>query len=397
MAAFNEDVGPMPSVNPAISVLRLFQMFFTPALVATIVEQTNVYARLILGNARPWREVSDSDIWAFFGFCILMGINHLPALHHYWSSDPIFHYAPVADRISQDRFLAIWRFMHFTHASPPPTPSTPSPSTHHAPPPDRLYKVRPVITAVLAACRAHYWPNREQAVDEAMVAFKGRSSMKQYLPMKPVKRGFKIWVRADSHNGYICQFECYTGRKGDTTEVGLGGLVVTRLTRDLVGKNYHIYMDSFFPSVPLYHALLTDTGTGTVRTIRRSFPPDLKVMAKKGLAKRGDSVVRQDGNVCVTVWQDSRPTSFMSSGHCSDQTRVVQCKQRDGTRLDVDCPLCIVDYMGGVDTGDQYRKYHVRVKSRKSYKYTFEVCLFNAFIISKHTSCTHNKSYNFII
>ena len=69
--------------------------------------------------------------------------------------------------------------------------------------------------------------------------------MKQYLPMKPVKRGFKIWVRADSHNGYICQFECYTGRKGDTTEVGLGGSVVTRLTRDLVGKNYHIYMDSF--------------------------------------------------------------------------------------------------------------------------------------------------------
>ena len=119
MAAFNEDVGPMPSVNPAISVLRLFQMFFTPALVATIVEQTNVYARLILGDARPWREVSDSDIWAFFGFCILMGINHLPALHHYWSSDPIFHYAPVADLISRDRFLAIWHFMHFTHASPP--------------------------------------------------------------------------------------------------------------------------------------------------------------------------------------------------------------------------------------------------------------------------------------
>ena len=194
-----------------------------------------MYARLILGDARPWREVSDSDIWAFFGFCILMGINHLPALHHYWSSDPIFHYAPVADRISQDRFLAIWRFMHFTHASPPPTPS---PSTHPAPPPDRLYKVRPVITAVLAACRAHYRPNREQAVDEAMVAFKGRSSMKQYLPMKPVKRGFKIWVRADSHNGYICQFECYTGRKGDTTEVGLGGSVVTLLTRDLVGKIY---------------------------------------------------------------------------------------------------------------------------------------------------------------
>ena len=73
--------------------------------------------------------------------------------------------------------------------------------------------------------------------------------MKQYLPMKPVKRGFKIWVRSDSHNGYVCEFECYTGRKGEKTEVGLGGSVVTRLIRDLVGKSYHVFMDNFFSSV----------------------------------------------------------------------------------------------------------------------------------------------------
>ena len=103
-----------------------------------------------------------------------------------------------------------------------------------------------MISAVVAACRANYQPHLEQAIDEAMVAFKGRSSMKQYLPMKPVKRGFKVWVRADSHNGYVCEFECYTGKKGNTTEVGLGGSVVTRLTRDLVGKSYHIYGQFFF-------------------------------------------------------------------------------------------------------------------------------------------------------
>ena len=103
--------------------------------------------------------------------------------------------------------------------------------------------------------------------------------MKQYLLMKPVKRGFKIWVRADSHNGYVCEFECYTGKKGDTTEFGLGGCVVTRLTRDLVGKAYHIFMVSFFL---LYHQLLSDRiyCTGTLRSNRRNFPPDLKDAAK---------------------------------------------------------------------------------------------------------------------
>ena len=125
--------------------------------------------------------------------------------------------------------------------------------------------------------------------------------MKQYLPMKPVKRGFKIWVRADNHNGYVCEFECYTGKKGD--EVGLGGSVVTRLTRDLVGKAYHIFMDRFFSSIVLYHQLLLDRiyCTGTVRSNRRNFPPDLKDAAKRGLASRGDRVVRQDGNVSVCV------------------------------------------------------------------------------------------------
>ena len=144
--------------------------------------------------------------------------------------------------------------------------------------------------------------------------------MKQYLPMKPVKRGFKIWVRADSHNGYVCEFECYTGRKGERTEVGLGGSVVTRLTRDLVGKHYHIYMDSFFSSVFLYRDLLLDNiyGTGTLRTHRRNFPPALKDCAKKGLGCRGDRVMRQDGNVVVTVWQDTRPVTFISSGHHPD-------------------------------------------------------------------------------
>ena len=133
---------------------------------------------------------------------------------------------------------------------------------------DRLWNVRPIIRAILDACGANYHPHREQAINEAMVGFKGRSCIKQYRPKKPIKRGFKIWVRADSHN--VSQFECYTGKKGTTSEVGLGGSVVKRLTRDhLVGKGYHIFMDSFFSSVNLYKKLLIDNiyATGTLTYI----------------------------------------------------------------------------------------------------------------------------------
>ena len=36
--------------------------------------------------------------------------------------------------------------------------------------------------------------------------------MKQYLPMKPVKRGLKVWMRAEAENGYESAFEVYTGK-----------------------------------------------------------------------------------------------------------------------------------------------------------------------------------------
>ena len=91
---------------PNISVLGLFQLFMTPVLVASIVENPcgNGYAHLVLGDARPWREITPEDIMGFLRLQYLMGINHLPALHHYWSTDPIFHYAPITETISLDRF-----------------------------------------------------------------------------------------------------------------------------------------------------------------------------------------------------------------------------------------------------------------------------------------------------
>ena len=46
--------------------------------------------------------------------------------------------------------------------------------------------------------------------------------MKQYMPLKPVKRGLKVWVRADALTVYFCDFEVYVGKPSDgtTTEVG---------------------------------------------------------------------------------------------------------------------------------------------------------------------------------
>ena len=151
-----------------------------------------------------WEYVSAEEIWAYMGFMILMGINHLPALADYWKLDPTYHYGPVADRITRDCFLEISRYLHFADNSTLLPRSDPEY--------DKLGKVRPVIRILSERFLKNYNAHRENSIDEAMIKFKGRSSMKQYLPKKLVKRGFKVWVRANAVTGYLCEFDVYTGK-----------------------------------------------------------------------------------------------------------------------------------------------------------------------------------------
>ena len=152
-----------------------------------------------------WNPITDEELRAFFGFSILMGINHLPAIDDYWSRDPHLRYGPIADKISRQRFRDISRYLHFVdndHLAPRGDPFY-----------DRLGKVRPLIEHLSERFEDVYKPTQNVAVDEAMIKFQGRSSLKQYMPMKPVKRGIKVWVLGDSSNGYFSKFKVCTGKQ----------------------------------------------------------------------------------------------------------------------------------------------------------------------------------------
>ena len=78
-----------------------------------------------------------------------------------------------------------------------------------------------------------YKPGRELSVDEAMVAFKGRHYIKQYIQGKPTKWGFKVWVLASSH-GYVLQGNVYLGKKDNRhCEMFLGTQVVMNLMKTI--------------------------------------------------------------------------------------------------------------------------------------------------------------------
>ena len=168
-----------------------FRLFFTTTLMDLIVAQTNLYAQQTMDESEfeSWTQVTAEELWAYMGFCILMSINHLPSLKDYWKTDEVYHYAPVVDRISRKWFLDISRYLHFTDNRILPHQNDPG---YHW-----LQKVQPVIDSVMEACMTNYNPSVNISIDEAMIAFKGRASIKQYMPKKTYKKGYQgldeIW------------------------------------------------------------------------------------------------------------------------------------------------------------------------------------------------------------
>ncbi len=133
--------------------------------------------------------------------------------------------------------------------------------------------IRPIIDKLTQSCIDLYNPHTWNSIDEAMIPFKGRSMIKQYLPKKPVKRGIKVWVCADAVNGYVSEFQVYLGKQGNRSEKYLGERVVKDLT-----------------SVNLFKSLFQDLiyACGTLRSNRIGYPQEFKPFLKKGFPKRGN-------------------------------------------------------------------------------------------------------------
>ena len=133
------------------------------------MDETNRYAEQSLRGAE-WSMNAD-EIRAYLGFMILMDVNKLPEKRDYWSNSEYLHYSPISDRITRDCFEQITRYLHFVDNDILPARGEEGYF--------RTQKVDPVISALKQNSQAAYYPNREVSIDEAMISFKGRSSMKQ--------------------------------------------------------------------------------------------------------------------------------------------------------------------------------------------------------------------------
>ncbi|XP_054723265.1 piggyBac transposable element-derived protein 4-like, partial [Uloborus diversus] len=214
--------GPTHNLSPGASILDFFNLFFTLPMMEVVLQNTNKYAELMKASQpskkcfQKWTPLESIDeLWGFISCIFAMGMTKAPSLKHYWSEDPVLGNNFVKSTMSRDRFLQILRCFHLSNREE-------EKASNH-PEYYMMQKLDPFMTEVRSNFCRFFTPNKNLSVDEALLKYKGRCGIIQYMPNKPAKRGIKVWMLCDSITGYVMDFEVYCGNKGrmERTENGL--------------------------------------------------------------------------------------------------------------------------------------------------------------------------------
>ena len=173
------------------------------------------------------------------------------------------------------------------------------------------------------------------------------TSLKQYIPMKPIKRGIKACVRVNSVSGSMCDFNIYEGKDGVQGK-GLGHKVVTTLCEELYDKNYWIFCDNFFTSVSLMEDLLERQtfACGTVRAHSKGLPSEIIPKKEDKLARR-QHLCQVKGRLVALTWQDKKPIHFLSTISPAPKPSQGNCCHRSRKWLTTIWKLpCVFDWRG---------------------------------------------------
>ena len=104
---------------------------------------------------------------------------------------------------------------------------------------DKLILVRPVMEYLQEKCKQWYIPEQNMSLDEGIMPYKGRLSIKTYNPMKPDKYGVKFYFLCEAVTGYVFSFSVYRGFSQSLHDI------VFSLLGGLMEQGYHVYMDNY--------------------------------------------------------------------------------------------------------------------------------------------------------
>lgn len=224
------------------------------------------------------------------------------------------HCEAVARTMTRDRFLYILKVLHIV-------PKGSISHDRNDPKYDPIVQVRWYLDTLVKNYQEAWNASEFLCVDEMMVAYNGRyCSFKQYMPLKPVSHGIKIWCLACSVTKFVLNLEVYVGSANEAIQglpqhaCGSGAGVVTRLTSGWENMWHTVVMDNFFSSPMLFEDLRKRGfyAIGTIRQGRIGYPSSLNFPTK---GVRGSLEVRMlwEREMAAIHWCDTKGVHFLSS------------------------------------------------------------------------------------
>jgi hypothetical protein len=148
--------------------IEYFDLLMSADIQENIVEQTNMYADQYFEenpNIPPrsrlhnWikNKFSTVDFYKFLALIIIMGIIHYPKIEDYWAQFWPFSTTTFNSVMSRDRFSTIMRFLHINDKRGQKQKGEEGY--------DALYKIRPLLTALLTNFGKYYEPGRELQIN----------------------------------------------------------------------------------------------------------------------------------------------------------------------------------------------------------------------------------------
>ncbi len=343
---------------------QLLQLFLPQHLMEEFAGHTNA------GAPDGWPPTTADELYAFIGAHLFMGINRLPRTEMYWSasySNPL-----LTSVFSRGRFKDLLRYFRVVAPDPAAAPRDPVPH------------IQSLAAKLNASFEANYIASHNIAIDEAMVAYKGRSPIKQYIPSKPHKWGYKIYCL--SSDGYLLRFEVYAGKEEKSVD-GATYDTVMRLIKGYENKQHVLYTDNWFTSPTLLHDLQSKgiRLCGSVRSNRKGMPPIPK--EELSALEQGKWIQRQKGDTSLAVWKDQKIV-WVLYNHCSPLEVASLDRWNDfGARVAIDCPRALRDYFYHARSVDILSQLHYSYfpgrKARRCWPrlawWLLDMCIINAF------------------
>lgn len=127
-----------------------------------------------------------------------MEFHKLPRTRDYWSTNRDLFTPVVADVRRRNNLQRLFSNIHLADST---KISSRSFSNRN-----KLYKIHSFLGTLTRNFQKNYSLAFCIFIDEAMIKFKGRSCPKQFQSLKSTKRGYKVWVLAESTTRYVYNF-----------------------------------------------------------------------------------------------------------------------------------------------------------------------------------------------